>query len=314
MEYLKVTAPGGEHWRREAVKLYDAVFGRAEAELAEAQLSGGEQGQNLDVLFVAAEQEQLCGTCHLTVPRRASQIGALGGVCTASAARGRGVARTLCTAAVREFDALGGKALFLGTGNPAAAAIYQSLGFSFLPGSNVMARCREKQLFHFYREQYDLGLPCPQVCRLDPAFRIPLIPLVLYRGDTLLLDSNVGLLSTRTFTQSYCMSLYPKYQAMAEAGGVCYGAFRENGMLCAIATLLETDGGFRADGFCYPGYEDALTQALRRCGAERPGVYALLADCDRRKAEAFSQLGFVRAGSGAYEEELIRIPCTLWRR
>ena len=58
MEYLKVTAPGGEHWRREAVKLYDAVFGRAEAELAEAQLSGGDTDTVIRAAAMLLDVEQ----------------------------------------------------------------------------------------------------------------------------------------------------------------------------------------------------------------------------------------------------------------
>ena len=61
---------------------------------------------------------------------------------TASAWRRRGLARQLSQLARDEFWKLGGDAIFLGTVNPQAAPLYESLGWRRLTGANVMCLVR----------------------------------------------------------------------------------------------------------------------------------------------------------------------------
>ena len=47
---------------------------------------------------------------------------------------------------------MGGKAAFLGTGNPVAANLYQSFGFQYLPGTKTMCRFTNTNGVKFEKE------------------------------------------------------------------------------------------------------------------------------------------------------------------
>ena len=76
-------------------------------------------------------------TAHSSVvydPRR-PEVGLLANVFTSKAHRKRGLSRKLTRAALRRFDAAGGKYCILGTGSPHAAKMYESFGFVRTAGS-----------------------------------------------------------------------------------------------------------------------------------------------------------------------------------
>ena len=118
----------------------------------ERVLGGRECDTNLDIVYVVKDGSQIVATTHLTISRSDPRIGGLGEVATLATHRGRGLAGALCGRAAEEFDAAGGEGLFLGTDNPAAARIYQRLGWRYLPHTHVMRRAGSVSVIdNYYR-------------------------------------------------------------------------------------------------------------------------------------------------------------------
>lgn len=84
--------------------------------------------------FAWAEVDgDVVATAWTMTPRDEPRLATMGEVYTDPAWRGRGLAPAVCGALLDRFDAAGGEAMFLGTGNPSAARIYRSLGFAPYP-------------------------------------------------------------------------------------------------------------------------------------------------------------------------------------
>ena len=219
-------------------------------------ISGRERVHNVDVLFSAEEPGELLATCHLTIDRRTG-LGGLGEVAVAAAHRGRGLGRAVCEAALEEFDSGGGRAIFLATGNPAAAALYSSLGFSFLPGSRVMLRCTGSQV-EFFRRYF-----CGGAIRVEagtPSFRVPVIPLALYGHGLTVLDANAGIFGTEFITQGACMGLYPRYAHFVP--GRLFVARGDAGEISGAATLKQGENCWYGDLFAHRDYPEAWPRLL----------------------------------------------------
>lgn len=311
MEFYRIEAPKSKQYRDQAIALLLETFGEEEARMEERQLSGEEQTQNRDSLYIAMEHTQLAGTCHLTVPRQAPQLGAISGVCTSPAFRRNGIAKSLLSAAIRDFTEQGGQALFLGTESPDAAALYRALDFTFLPGSNVMMRST-KALGQFLPKTVVSGQTA--ILKGDASFRVPLIPLCLSRIDDTLMDYNAGILSTNRFTQCSCSRLFPRYEALLENGGVFYGVQDQDGFLVAAATVQPVTCGNRIDCFSLEGCESVLPDLLYECASLFFDVFAEIAECDTKKQKLFSGLGFRRRRQSSYRENGISLPCSMWKK
>lgn len=80
--------------------------------------------------FVWAEVDgEIVGTVWTITGRDTAAVGALGEVYTTPEMRGQGLAQTVCSAILAVFDGRGGQCMFLATNNPAAARVYERLGF-----------------------------------------------------------------------------------------------------------------------------------------------------------------------------------------
>ena len=207
IEYNTTVIPENPERRKEALALLTRVFGVEEVALEEKQLGGFETAYNTDILFTAQEDGIMIGTIYLTIPKSFPQIAGASGMCTAPEARGRGAGKELFRMMVEEFDRRNVEASFLGTSNPFAARLYSEFGFSFITGSNVMARRTGKPLYDFYKTFYTTSAVTYQ--KGNASFRIPIIPLVLMRGRDMLMDANTGIFSSESITQPSCMGLFP---------------------------------------------------------------------------------------------------------
>lgn len=276
----------------EVLELWGNVFGAAEAALEKPQIDGSEATENLDIVYTAAEGDTLLGTVHATIPKHAPTLCGLSGMCTVPQSRGKGLGRLLFATILEEIDRLGVETTFLGTSNPVAAKLYHSLGFSFLPGSNVMVRHTHDDTVDFTKRTY---APIPEAVRIvsgSPAMRIPLIPLVLHRGSQKLLDCNTGLLNSSLATQVSCMGLYPRYDALRKQGGNLWGAVSETGVLGAVASAVKTELGVRADFFCCDSFLAGIPCLLDACSQTFGELYLHLAEMDTAKRSLAESLGF----------------------
>ena len=238
-----------------AKELWAGCFGEELLDELKPQLDGAEPTFNEDTVYLGFVDGMLAATCHLTRSRAIGWAG-LGEVATAAEFRGRGFAHEICRAALDDFDRTGGEAIWLGTVNPAAASVYASLGFGYLPDTSVMQRLRpDLSPTAFARRWIDAdGL---RIVPGSAAFRIPMIPLLTSKMGIETLDANVGLVGTEFRPQHSCMGLYPKYDALAGKGGGWAALVNGRGAVLGLASwLADADGTRRIGGFCHPSAAD----------------------------------------------------------
>ena len=236
MKYLKFNPPLAEGLIEEVTQFWEEIFASSYEGFMH-QLSGAESGDNYNCIYLVREGERLLGTCCLTISRTLPQLGGLGEVATRPQYRRRGIAALLCEQARNDFRRQLGQALFLGTVNPEAARVYHRLGWRKLAGANVMAlipRGGSPEAFlvdYFSEEAAATAVPG------SAEDRIPMIPLILCPHDWQVLDANVQIHSTRYATQSSCMGLYPRYQAMTRDGrGAWFAARTGTGRVVGLSS------------------------------------------------------------------------------
>ena len=311
MELLRYESPFECH---EVLKLWEEIFGIDEAILETPQVDGSEQRENYDVVFVAKENNQLLGTIHGTIPKSMPSICGLSAMCTTPAARGKGLGRILFSKIVEEMELQGVKTMYLGTGNPIAAKLYKSCGFSYLPGSKVMVRLDSGDLIDFTR---DIIMVKPNAIEIRPGsadMRIPIIPLVLHRGPYMLLDCNTNLINCEYITQFACMSLYPRYMKLVEDGGAFWQARSETGVLGAVASVMPTKLGMRADFFCVESFSPAIKDLLICCENFAGEIYMQISDADAEKIKVAEEMGYTPVGQECISYRNVNIPCTIYKK
>ncbi len=270
------------------------------------ELAGEELEHNRLIFYLTRQVEALAGTTSITIPVGNPEFGGLGEVATTPAFRRRGIAYRLCERARDEFRETRGKAIFLATGNPVAARVYNRLGWRRLANANVMVcvtngASPEEFMVDYYRQ------PAEVIVRpASAAERVPMIPLLVTPHDAQVLDANVaGMYSTRQALQNSCMGLYPRYQRPVAGGkGAWFCARTSDARLVGMATVcLDGEGGCRVDGFAHRNFTavwEPLIQAAAGWGADR-GVKtcrALLSVEDEEKRARFEALGFREIGRG----------------
>ncbi len=208
---------------------------------------------NRDFVFIVRHNNSVVSTAHLTISRFDRKLGGIGEVATAGEFRGRGLAKVLCNMAISEFEKQGGKCLFLGTNNPAAARLYHSLGWKYIPGSRVMVRFSDgnKEIDLFLNGRKKFRNKKTVIFKGDARFRLQIIPLILFPFDEIVLDLNAGLFSTRWFVQKSCMGLYPRYEKIDESGA-WFVALSGKNVVGLSSVKLNDDRCAQIDGFCLP--------------------------------------------------------------
>ena len=295
---MKLEVPLDEDLARELIAFWEEIFAPNGADMTLEVLTGDDLPHNRDTVFMERRGRRLGGTCVLTVSNHTTALGGFGEVATAPEMRGSGIATRLCARAVDEFREGGGEALFLGTGNPDAERIYHRLGWRKLAGAQVMALITdgdspEAFLVDYFRE--------PGLATVRPASerdRLPMIPAVLAPHDWQVLDANVAILSTRYRVQPSCMSLYPRYAAVAGEGkGAWFSAATGDGRVVGMATArLDGAGGCQVDGFTHRTWRewwDELIEAAIAWSASRASLtWVAVSVEDEEKRLMLEGLGF----------------------
>jgi len=283
-------------------------------------LEGAEQAVNRNLVYLAREGSKLVGTCQLTVGCSNVRLGGLGEVATAVSHQRRGIGRTLSSQARDEFLELGGEALFLGTVNPLAARLYQDLGWRKFNGANVMClltggRDPAEFLLEYFPDQGQVEV---SVGRAD--HRLAMIPLVIDPHAWRMLDANLALFSTRYMDQDSCMGLFPRYQALRDAGGgEWFAATTETGCVVGLATArYRSSEVVQVDGFCQAGFAGVQGELIDRClhwarDHQAGRCEVLIAGCDQQKMQIFDLLGFSQTRTGPDIEMGDNPQTTLWR-
>ena len=289
----------------ELIPFWNGIFGDEPADIEREAFLGTEEEVSHSTLYLAREGDAVAGTCFTMHSRSAPALAGFGEVATDPRFRRRGIAGRLCGAAARDFRARGGQAFFLGTGNPAAARVYQRHGWRKLAGANVMANITsgespEAFLVDFFRRPADANI--------EPAgadVRVPMIALVLVPHDAQVLDANVGLLSCRHTVQSSCMGLYPRYvRGLAGGRGTWWAARATDGRVVGLASaVLDAEWRCRVDAFTHQYFAHAwagLIGAALQWGIDRGATElgALVSVEDEPKQALFETLGFRDDGSG----------------
>ena len=263
-------------------------------------VGGSEHDTNLDIVYFVQDGGEIVATTHLTVSRRDPRIGGLGEVATVPAQRGRGLAGALCRQAAEEFDGAGGEGLFLGTANPGAARVYQRLGWENLPHTNVMLRPGSSA---FIEEYFRNGAGQPvEIAAGDSAQRVTLIPLILAGHDSVVLDANTELYAVHARHQKSCMSLYPRYESLAEEGA-WFAATRQDGAVVGLSSARRLDEqAIQIDAFAHSAAGVGVTADLLGRAADwaasQPGavVQAICATADQRRRELLTELNLRPTG------------------
>ncbi len=303
----------------ELAAFWEETFGTSFEETREVLGNGIEVGRNRDTVWclrrdpspATAGAVGLAATCQLTVSVEQKELGGVGGVATAVDCRRQGLAERLCREARNLFRDEGGEALFLGTVNPAAARVYNRLGWRRLAGSTVYANVTADLSPEEFLVDWFRGAAGPVTISPGTAHaRIPVIPLLLTPHSEQILDANVGLLSTRYTRQDSCMGLYPRYAELAVGGGAWFCGWSENRRLvglCSVRPLAVTQGesGWTAqvDGFVHRVaraawrdlIEAALAWAIKEGASEALVVTSVE---DELKRIQFEANGFCSDGAG----------------
>ena len=276
-------------------------------DLTREALLGEEVPHSTITVYTRRIAGKLAGACLVASSPALPDLGGLGEVATTSDARRTGIATALTQQALGDFEEHGGRALFLGTVNPAAARIYHRLGWRKLAGANLMVNViggesPEEFIVDYFQQVRGETV---SVRAPSPADRAPMIPLLIAPHDWQVLDSNTGMMSTRYAVQDSCLGLYRRYAAIAnDERGAWFCAATNKGHVLGLSTArLDGKGGCRLDGFTHSYHAhawQALIQAAVRWGAESGAthVYADVSVEDEDKRLMFESAGLTDTGTG----------------
>lgn len=283
----------------ELASLWRAAF-KDGYQLEPGLLSGEENEDNLDIYYLVRYAKKIVATAHCTIPRNHARLGGLGEVVTIPEYRGRGLAQKLCRHSIDEFEAAGGEAFFLGTGNPVAARVYGRAGWKFLSNSNVMLRVTggcdpQEYIKNYFRKGANLPT---EIVEGGPGQRVGMIPLIVQPHEWVALDANAGLFSTRVRRQTSCMGLYPQYEKIEKAGK-WFAAQRSDGATVGLASAKQlVQDCFQVDAFTQLPQHLRTTAKLYKRSMEAAAVMgakevqAVCADQDELKRSILKELDF----------------------
>ena len=297
---MKLTVPLDINTADDLCEFWRNIFGsETDPDIPKHVFTGSESSHNTNLVYIEKENDTIASTCGVTKPIEIPDIGGFGEVATDPSFRKKGLATKLCDIAVDDFRNDGGKALFLGTGNPEAARIYHRLGWRKIPGTSVMVNITSGNSPEEYLVQRFSTFEKCCVETSTPAARIPIIPLLVNPHDWHVLDANVGMYSTRYDTQQSCMGLYRRYSYIkADGQGEWFTSSTKDGKIVGLssAKLINKDVG-QIDGFssaifqtCWDELIDAAINWACSKGVRR--VSAKISVEDEEKQAKFSEIGF----------------------
>ena len=299
---MKLVAPLDADTADNLSEFWKNIFGsETDPDVPKHVFTGSESMHNSNVVYLEKENGSIASTCGVTKPLKISSIGGFGEVATDPSFRKKGLATKLCEIAVNDFRKDGGEALFLGTGNPAAARIYHRLGLRKIPGTSVMVNITNgnspeeylvQRFSTFDEEDWSVDTA-------TPAARIPIIPLLVNPHDWHVLDANIGMYSTRYDTQHSCMGLYRRYSYInMDSKGEWFTSSTKDGRIVGIssAKLINKDIG-QIDGFTNLRFQNCWDQLMNEAikwvsakGVKR--ISSKISVEDEEKQAKFSQIGF----------------------
>ncbi|MDA1348979.1 MAG: GNAT family N-acetyltransferase [Chloroflexi bacterium] len=301
---MRFEAPLDPGLTEELFEFWVSIFGEP-MDLPPKVFLGAEVEHNHNTVYMARREGKLAGTCGLTISMSVPALGGFGEVATDPGLRRSGIATELCKKAVDDFREGGGQALFLGTGNPAAARIYHRLGWRKLAGANVMANISTSGSPEEYIVDFFRGLGRATVRQASPAIRVPMIPLITLPHDWQVLDANTAMFSTRYAVQNSCMGLYRRYDQLARDGkGAWFGAVTDDGPVVGLSTAcLDSSGACRVDGFALRSHMETWPQLIEAAitwgrGGGASVTQAVVGVEDEERRALFEGLGFAGVGPG----------------
>ena len=266
-------------------------------------LTGAESDVNRNLLYLVHEGSEVVASTQLTLSRADPRLGGLGEVATASAWRRRGLARQLSQLARDKFLECGGEAIFLGTVNPQAAPLYESLGWRRLTGANVMCLVSGDGSSEEFLGNYFQPVPDFSVGVGSIADRLGMIPLIVWPHEERVLDANLGLFSTCFTLQNSCMGLFPRYQEFAsDELGQWFAGRTGRGSVVGLASVRSRDQQWvQADVFCHPDFPSANSELLDCCrnwarGQGAGQMRVQVATMDEGKQDTLTSWGFDETG------------------
>ncbi len=294
---MKYDIPIAEDLVDRLMPFWASIFGEG-GDLDRTLFLGEETDWHDTILYIEEDGGRPVATCLTVRSKGLPAVAGFAEVATDPAYRGRGLASELCRCAVEDFQAAGGEAFFLGTGNPGAARIYDRLGWRRMAGANVMTNITgedspEEFLVDFFRHQGDVT-----VGPAAPDVRIPMIPLIWTPHDSQVLDANVGLFGRRYVIQHSCMGLYPRFTRSLEGCGAWFAARTGDGRVVGLSSArLNDKGACRVDGFTHHRFDgswEALIEAAIDWGQSHGAgaVNAAVSIEDERKRARFEAVGF----------------------
>ena len=299
---MKIDIPVDPNLADELLGFWRHIFGDL-PDVDPGALVGDDAEHNRYYLYVTRRGDRLAGTCMTTHSEKVPSLGGFGEVATAPDLRGGGIGTALCRQAVEDFRAAGGRALFLGTGNGAAARIYHRLGWRKLASTIVHANISDGDSPEAFLVDYFREGGASTVAEGTPSDRVPMIPLIVTPHDWQVLDANLLLYSSRYGLVRSCMGLYPKYHALTEGGrGGWFAAHSDGGRVVGLSTArLDGSDGCQVDGFTHRGFGDAWEQILRMAvgWGEARGVgvvWVAVSVEDEEKRAMLEALGFQESG------------------
>ena len=296
--------PIGADLTQEVLAFWGRSFDVLNEDLADI-LAGREVDDNQDTLYLTRMDGRLVGTAHLTVCRADPSVGGLGEVATDPDFRGRGIAARICRTVWDDFSARDGRALFLGTANPAARSVYDRCGWQRITSSNVMVHMADDGLPGEFLERYVSGRRPVSIREGTPAERIPMILPIVTPHEWQMLDANAGIISTRYAVQKSCMGLYPRYQELPQnARGTWFAARTDDGHIVGLATArLLSPIECRVDGFVHTRVAKEWKHLMEITleWARESGAIRIRADAsrdDEEKIALFEASGLAIEGEG----------------
>ncbi|MGO8705130.1 MAG: GNAT family N-acetyltransferase [Candidatus Brocadiia bacterium] len=245
--------------------------------------------------------DQVLATCWSGWGREFPDIAVMGGVATAEAYRGQGLASAVVGAVCERFDSARGRLLCLGTSNPAARRIYERLGFRPVAGQILCRAARGARL--------DEGFAAGRTVAARPASwsdMASIVPLYLLPHPCVLADAGIGLPSARVAEPHRCVRIFWDLWKSVEPAG--RWAVLRNDLGWPVASALARPAAPPAAGFSvdFLWHTDYSVQAAAFAAGWLNEIEAisgracrmLICEGDDWKLREARALGFERAEGG----------------
>tara|TARA_B100000700_G_scaffold305595_1_gene379798 strand:- start:22300 stop:23262 length:963 start_codon:yes stop_codon:yes gene_type:complete len=260
-------------------------------------LLGSEKNINSIKLYVFENQNFIESSAMIISNISTPNISGVGEVCTSINSRGKGYAKSLCREILEDFFSNNlSEGIFLGTTNPVAKNIYESLGWESVQNSNVMFNSNHKKNFEKFLIDYYDQKSKKQIIEGNANLRLSIIPYVLSLRSKKQIDlnSNINLIDI----SSGCLSIYNKFDFLRNNQGNWYCQSDQNNKIFSIVSYLD-DGqkNFRIDGLFNDSWKnlslDLLHEIVTKINEKNPKkIFSEVFSEDFYKIDLLQEIGF----------------------